>query len=278
MNYKFTVFTPVYNGEAFFHRVFDSLKLQTYSNFEWIIINDGSTDNSDDLIKSLVSKVDWDIKYIIQENQGKHIAWNRAVEIASGDLFVPADCDDSFLPYTLEFFNLKWGLLQNKPSLSGINVLCFNPQTNVPIGNLYPSDNYVTNNLDLAYKIRPKIQGEKWGCIRLDLLKMIPFPEENKRVYFPESYLWFSLAKNYNVVCYNKPLRAYFIEPNSLTNSVKKRDSNKIKMFKMYHIWLIRNFGFYLLRNSKVTLINSIIYILKAIGFKVAKTLHILKY
>ena len=59
MNYKITIFTPVYNGELFFRRVFDSLKNQTYRNFEWIIVNDGSTDNSDELISSLIADVDW---------------------------------------------------------------------------------------------------------------------------------------------------------------------------------------------------------------------------
>ena len=275
MNYKFTIFTPVYNGELFFQRVFDSLKNQTYRNFEWIIVNDGSTDNSDELISSLIADVDWNITYLKQENKGKHIAWNRAVKISKGDLFIPADCDDSFLPETLEFFNAKWNLLPNRNFLSGINVLCFNVQTKLPIGNLYPKDGFETNNLELAYKIKPKIEGEKWGCIRLDLLKKIPFPEVTAH-FFTESYLWFSLAKNYNVVCYNKALRGYYKEVTSLTNNVNKRDSNRINMFKIYNIWLISNFGFYLLLNAPNTLINSFIYILKSFGLTVAKRLKII--
>lgn len=276
MNYKFTIFTPVYNGELFFRRVFDSLKNQTYRNFEWIIVNDGSTDNSDELISSLITEVDWDITYLKQENKGKHVAWNRAVKISKGHLFIPADCDDSFLPETLEFFNAKWNLLLNRNSLSGMNVLCFNVQTKIPIGNLYPKDGFETNNLELAYKIKPKIKGEKWGCIRLDLLKKIPFPEV-KAHFFTESYLWFSLAKNYNVVCYNKALRGYYEESTSLTNNVNKRDSNRINMFKVYNIWLISNFGIYLLINSPTTLKSSCIYVLKSHGFNVARRLKIIK-
>ena len=63
-NYKFTIFTPVYNGARFFERVLNSLKNSTYKNFEWIIINDGSTDNSDEIIKKAIKELDWDIKYI----------------------------------------------------------------------------------------------------------------------------------------------------------------------------------------------------------------------
>lgn len=81
MQYKFTIFTPCYNVENVIHRVFQSVENQTYDNFEWIIINDGSTDSSDDIIRKLIqtSPIIDRIKYYTQENKGKHIAWNRAV-------------------------------------------------------------------------------------------------------------------------------------------------------------------------------------------------------
>ena len=59
--FLFTVFTPVYNGEKFIHRVFDSLMKSTYRNFEWIIINDASTDHSDEIIRHFISDVDWEM-------------------------------------------------------------------------------------------------------------------------------------------------------------------------------------------------------------------------
>lgn len=109
MQYKFTIFTPCYNVENVIHRVFQSVENQTYDNFEWIIINDGSTDSSDDIIRKLIqtSPIIDRIKYYTQGNKGKHIAWNRAVGIATGDLFLSADADDSFIPETLTYFNDK---------------------------------------------------------------------------------------------------------------------------------------------------------------------------
>lgn len=59
MDYKLTVFTPCYNGEKTIHRVFESMNAQTYTNWEWIIINDGSTDNSDCVIKELIAESKW---------------------------------------------------------------------------------------------------------------------------------------------------------------------------------------------------------------------------
>lgn len=59
MDYKFTVFTPCYNGEKTINRVFESMNAQTYTNWEWIIINDGSTDDSDNVIKKLIAESKW---------------------------------------------------------------------------------------------------------------------------------------------------------------------------------------------------------------------------
>lgn len=112
-NFRFTIFTPCYNGENTISRVFQSMEKQTYQNFEWIIINDGSTDNSDRVIRKLIeaSSVKDKITYLSQPNQGKHVILNQAVEMANSDWFYIADCDDTIKPYTLEFFNKKSNLL-----------------------------------------------------------------------------------------------------------------------------------------------------------------------
>lgn len=105
----FTIFTPCYNGAKTIHRVFESVESQTFEDFEWIIINDGSTDFSDNVIKKLISNssVKDKIIYLSQTNQGKHVIWNQAVQMAKGKWFVSADCDDSFKPETLFFFANK---------------------------------------------------------------------------------------------------------------------------------------------------------------------------
>ena len=123
----FTVFTPVYNAEKHIYKVFDSISNQIYKNFEWIIINDGSKDNSAALIKSFIEHhPEIDITYLEQNNSGKHIAWNRAIKLAKGKLFVPADHDDAFMSDALSFFFESWNALsyEKQSAISGINVLC----------------------------------------------------------------------------------------------------------------------------------------------------------
>ena len=247
-NYSFTLFTPCYNGAKTIERVFESVASQTYTNFQWIIINDGSTDKSDEVIVALIKKYEKlknYILYIKQENQGKHVSWNKAIQHSTGDFFVPCDCDDSFVPETLSFFNQKANEVAGdnftNSEYSGINVCCYDPGTGKPIGTPYPKDGLVSNNIELAY--RYKIKGEHWGCIRTQLLRELPFPQI-KGHFYNENYLWYSLAKNYNLVCYNKALRARFIEQNSLVHDKNAfYDKGRAVMWVHYRAWQAKHCG-----------------------------------
>lgn len=186
------------------------------------------------------------IQYFKQENAGKHVAWNRAVRMATGQLFVPADCDDSFVPDTLEFFNQKANELRGadfcSSDLSGISVCCYNPNTNQIIGTPYPQDGIISNDIELAYKYH--LSGEKWGCVRVDLLKQRPFPEL-KGHYYIESYLWYSFPRDgYSKANYNKKVRAYYYEPESLCNNKRSKwDADKAFMSLSFNWWKLRNVG-----------------------------------
>ena len=104
--YKFTFFTPCYNAAPFIHRVFKTLDSQTYRNFEWIVINDASTDNTADLIREYIKKVDFPVKFFdLKKNQMLAANWNLAVEHSEGEFFVIMGHDDIYLPNMLETYN-----------------------------------------------------------------------------------------------------------------------------------------------------------------------------
>lgn len=90
----FTVFTPTYNRSYLLDRLFQSLSKQTVRNFEWLIVDDGSTDETEELVSHFISTADFPVRYIKQKNQGKHIAINTALENAKGRWYVPIDSDD----------------------------------------------------------------------------------------------------------------------------------------------------------------------------------------
>lgn len=107
--------------------------------------------------------------------------------MATGDLWVPADCDDSFVPETLAFFNEKASAIDILNSnVSGINVCCYNPEDHSVIGNYFPNNGMMSNNIELHYYYH--ITGEHWGTQRVDLLRKFPFPKI-KGSFYSENYI-----------------------------------------------------------------------------------------
>lgn len=258
MQYKFTIFTPCYNAENTIHRVFQSVEGQTYDNFEWIIINDGSIDGSDNVIRELIklSPISDKIKYFVQQNMGKHLAWNKALDFATGELFLSADADDTFIPETLAYFNDKINDVigederLSESSFSGINVCCYDPENGKRIGSIYPYDGIVSDNIELKYKY--KISGEHWGVVRTDLLRRNKFPE-GKGHFWTEGRIWFSFAmQGFKVVCFNDCLRARYTETTSLTHNKRYRYNKEIQeMYLQNNLWVIKHCGSQIFKYSK---------------------------
>jgi glycosyltransferase involved in cell wall biosynthesis len=217
----FTVFTPVYNRRERIHRVWDSLRAQTFRDFEWVVVDDGSTDNVMELLEQYAREADFPVRLHRKENGGKHTAWNLGAQMARGELFVPLDHDDACVPQALERFRYWWFSIPeaDRPSYSGVNVLCTDPATGQVIGTRYPASPMTSNNLELTYVYH--MEGEKWGMIRTDVLREVPFPSDEsiRRHYMSESYLWYNIARRYKVLCVNESLRMFYRDASdSLTN------------------------------------------------------------
>jgi len=137
----FTVFTPTYNRKELLHRVYNSLQNQTFSGFEWLVIDDGSTDGTEDLIKFWQKKSPFSIIYHKQPNQGKHVAYNTAAKFAKGELFTAIDSDDEIIPTTLERLKFHWDnfTIQEKSYVAGISFNS-NDQFGNLVGTKFPKD------------------------------------------------------------------------------------------------------------------------------------------
>src|SRR5690554_5433310 len=107
--YRFSVWTPTYNREKLLKRVYQSLLDQTFKDFEWIIIDDGSVDNTEDLVKGFINDGKLkSIRYFKKENGGKHTAWRMATNKFRAKYVVTIDSDDTLTPDALELFNKHW--------------------------------------------------------------------------------------------------------------------------------------------------------------------------
>lgn len=223
----FTVFTAAYNRRDLIHRVWDSLRSQTFRDFEWIVVDDGSTDNVVELLDRYAQEADFPVRIHRKENGGKHTAWNVAVQMARGELLVPLDHDDACVPKALARLRYWWLSIPDheRASYSGVNVLCQDPASGQIVGTPFPASPMVSQNLELAYVHR--VRGEKWGAIRTDVLRQVPFPtdEAYRGNYIEENYLWLQIARRYKVLCVNEPLRLFYRDVGDSISSVRSRAS-----------------------------------------------------
>ncbi len=235
---KFTLFTPVFNRAHTLERVWRSVQSQGCRDFEWIGVDDGSTDASRARLEEYRRAADFPMTVIRHDkNRGKHVAWNAAVSVARGELFVPCDADDEFDADALERFAAAWMKLTEaeRTRASGINVLCREAGSKKIVGHEFPSSPMWSDNLELFY--RHRVTGEKWGCVRTDLLKGLRFPETPG--YYGESRLWYELARHYRVLCLNLPLRTYFRDQTgNLSADIPRRD--RLPAMYAYAVWHLR--------------------------------------
>ena len=160
--YTFSVFTPSYNRAKTLPRLYEALKKQTYRNFEWIIVDDGSADNTKETVEKFISdRPDFNITYKYQTNKGKHIATNVAAQIAKGEFFITIDSDDSVKDNALETFINEWNKIpdEDRSKYKGISCRTCN-ESGKTNGCPLPSERFDCSDLDLRLKY--KIDGEMW--------------------------------------------------------------------------------------------------------------------
>ncbi|HAF01921.1 MAG TPA: glycosyltransferase family 2 protein [Methylophilaceae bacterium] len=239
---KFTVFTPAYNRAHTLDRVYDSLKVQTYRDFEWIVIDDGSKDNTRELVAEWMKEADFPVTYKYQENSGRHVAFNRAVEIAKGELFFVIDSDDGFLPDAIEIMLKAWEDIpeSQRQGFTGVVTRC-QYEDGTPCTPAFEPNPLDTNSLDLRFK--HKIRGETWGFHRTSIMKAYPFPEDKGLRYVPENLIWDDIARKYKIRCINDALRVYYQDSG---NQLSKGDPRKKALHRNYSLKIMnRDFDYF---------------------------------
>lgn len=244
---KISVLTPTYKGANNIKRVFDSLKNQTFKDFEWVVILDGHDENT---IKILNEFKEEKLFFKITVNTIKHnhkkAAHNKGIKICKGDFVCIADDDDSFPSDALEQFINAWNSIPNqkKDSYVGVTGLCIDNNNNI-IGDKFPEDLFHSNALDCSLKY--KIKGEKWGMLRRDVLLKYPFFEKPEG-YVGESTVWFAIARKYKTLYFNKVVRNYLFNELSIMNAPysKKKISTNCQAYTFgYRDTIINNFDYF---------------------------------
>lgn len=265
----FTVFTPTFNRVHTIHRVYESLKNQSHKSFEWLVVDDGSTDGTQNLVQEYISQGVVNIRYLWQQNQGKHVAINCGVQLAYGRFFLIADSDDTFPVDALRDLLNAWRSIPEgqQKYFTGISGLCVDQNFQL-IGDQFPFCPFDSNTTENLY--RYNITGEKWGFHRTEILKKFPFPEEKDIAFFAEGIVWNRISQSFKTRYINKIVRVYYQDsPNALTNtSFLRRSSNR----KIYAIYLSQDIKYFWIAPLKI-----IKYAVQGVRFSLHKKDTLLK-
>jgi glycosyltransferase involved in cell wall biosynthesis len=211
---RVTVLTPTFNRADTIPRVFDSLEAQTFRDFEWLVVDDGSTDETRVVIEHFVAAAEFPVRYVYQDNGGKHVALNTGVANADGELCAVIDSDDWYLPEALEKLVTGWDSLPVPEAFAEVQALCIYPDGTI-VGDRYPQDIFDSDLFAMRYVHR--LVGDRVGAIRTDVLRQFPFPEEFGRAAVPEAIVWNRIARQYKTRGLNIALKVNDYRPDGLS-------------------------------------------------------------
>lgn len=213
----FTVFTPTFNRAHTLARPYESLRRQTFRDFEWLVVDDGSTDGTAAAVEGWRGASEFPIRLAVQENRGKHVAMNRGAAEALGRFFLPLDSDDEALPDALAVLREAWeGIPEEaRDGFSSVVGRCAYPDGR-PVGRPFPREVLDVNGIEARYRFG--ITAELWGFVRTDVLRRFPFPERPERTRIPESLVWDRIAVHYRTRFLDRIVRVYHLDagPGSL--------------------------------------------------------------
>lgn len=230
-----TIFTPCYNRASYLFRLYKSLLNQKEKDFEWVIVNDGSSDNTEDIVNSFIKENKIKIIYYKQENSGKHIAINRGVKLAQGELFFIVDSDDYLTENAIKFIKEKYEYIRYDNNIAGLSGRKGYTEDKV-IGNSIAYDNLNANSLEFRYKY--KVSGDMAEVVKLSIIKQYPFPLIEGEKYCTEGLVWFRIALKYNFIWYSEVIYvAEYLEGGLSANSflIRKKSPNYATLFYAEH-------------------------------------------
>jgi len=222
----FSVITPTYNRAHTLERVYRSLQEQSFQDFEWVVVDDGSTDHTRTLVQGWQQEASFPVRYVWQPNQHKKTAFNNGVRHARGEWLVAIDSDDELDSNALYHMSCVWD--QIPPAARGryvaITGLCAGPDGRV-VGDMYPQDVMDVSSLDMTFRYH--VRGEKFGCLRTDVLRQFPFPEDIPG-FVPESLVWNAIARaGYLTRFVNQVFRVYHDSADSLSRQARSATGSR---------------------------------------------------
>lgn len=218
-----TVLTPTYNRNHTINKLYESLTRQTNRNFEWLIIDDGSIDNTQKTVECFIKEKKISIRYIKRENGGKHRALNTGIKTIDSPLTFIVDSDDYLKDDAIETIITYFDKYKNDDKICGFSFLrCF-PDGSIN-GPIFKKDEYKTDYI--TCRINEKNWGDKAEVYYTKILKNYPFLEIENEKFLSECYVWGQIAESYDMIHINKAIYVGEYLADGLTNNMNIRKYN----------------------------------------------------
>lgn len=215
MNKIITVFTPTFNRGDMLIKLYKSLCKQTNQSFIWLIVDDGSKDDTKEIVNKFMLDKIIDIYYYQQDNAGKYVAHNTGVKLCCTELFVCVDSDDYLLPNAIERTIEFWETIRLDKNIAGIvspkdmdgKSFFKNPPSSDTLMHLYDSRALV---------------GETMLVYRTSILKKYLFPEIDGEKFMSENIIYYQIDQHYNLAVQNEYLYSAEYLDNGITKNIAK--------------------------------------------------------
>lgn len=227
MSIPITVFTPTYNRGYILNKCYESLNRQTNKNFIWLVIDDGSKDNTQELVhRWQQTDTGYEIRYIYKENGGLHTGYNTAIANMDTELSICIDSDDAMPPDAIEKILKIWSEIHDEET-AGIIGLDFDSNGNL-IGHLLPDE----DRINPAKLLSDANIGDKKYVVRNDLLKEIaPMPVYPGEKNFNPHYLILCLSQKYRFKPVNECFCIVEYQADGMSNSIWQQYWNSPRSF-----------------------------------------------
>ena len=202
-----SILTPTYNRGKLLLPLYESLKNLTFEDFEWLIVDDGSEDDTEQYALSWIAhnieNAEFPIRYIKKSNGGKHTAINRGVREANGELILILDSDDTLPADSLATIAQYYEQCKSLKDCAGVCGLMAHHDGQL-IGSGFPKDPMYESALQFRYAEKGNVTGDLLEVYKTSVMREFPFPEIENEKFCPESLVWNRIANKYKLFCFNK--------------------------------------------------------------------------
>lgn len=216
---KLSIITATYNRKETLKRLYKSLCNQTKKDFKWIIVDDGSQDNTKELLEIWKKEKKINMEYILQENNGKPKSINEAVKIAQSDLCIIVDSDDILVKNAVEEIINDWTKYADYEKICGLSYLK-GDLTGKNIGKDFKKESFISNHIQ--YRINKNDKADKAEVFRTKILKEYTFPIIEEEKFISECIVWNRIALKYDTVYINKIIYLCEYQKDGISNNWRK--------------------------------------------------------